>query len=236
LSVSNAEKGRLIKIVGFICPLYEIDESKLDQGFGSAIVSIGSGELREFPRYERKFNRFISLVSSLQEFLKGRFDVELDIIMGDKGVVNADNLREGLGRISGGNMDSYERYLRTHYPEVYGVSCLRLISDLVTHFPEIGGQFSELAEDGRNMSEGKYGFDINGNVAIKIQNELVEARKKGLSEYEVLGFVLNYGLAGMVCRSNGVDVLVGVDQPGSYMNYLYHTFINPKDLFVLVPK
>ena len=52
--------------------------------------------------------------------------------------------------------------------------------------------------------------------------------------YETYGFAYNYGLAGLVLRQKNIDLLIGTDKPGSYMNHLYHTFIQPDQLFVEV--
>lgn len=230
--------GADLKIAGFVCPFYEIDETKLEQGFGTAISGVGDGCLENFPRYKKKFDKFLKFVLTLDSLFKGRMGLSLNILMGDTGVINARTLvTSNTNEIINRNVHAYREYMENNYLDLRGLEInLSRFSDMTGGYLSLGEPLSDLDEDGRKLHQVLVSFATNDDILQKVRNEQLESRRKGISIYEPSGFMLNYGLAGMVLRSLDTDILLGTDAPGSYMNYLYHAFIKPEDLFVIVPK
>lgn len=227
-----------LEIAGFICPFYEIDETKLEYGFGTAISGIGIGGLEDFPRYQRKFDKFLKLVAIINQVFDGRMNLSLKVLMGDTGVINAQTLKvTDAKRSINENIKAYKAYMGSNYPSFKNLNInFSRFSDMAGSYLGLGEPLSDLYEDGRKLYQKLVSFATNKNVMQKVKNEQLEITRKGISIHEPLGFMLNYGLAGMILRNMNTDILIGTDAPGSYMNYLYHAFIKPEDLFVIVPK
>lgn len=230
--------GSDFKLAGFVCPFYEIDETKLEQGFGAAISGIGNGCLENFPRYQKKFDKFLKFVLTLDNLFKGRMGLSLNILMGDTGVINARTLKTtDAGRSINENIKAYEVYMSGNYPSLKNLNVnFSCFSDMTGNYSGLGEQMSDLNEDGRKLDQKLVSFATNENVLQKVKSEQLESMRKRISKYESLGFMLNYGLAGMILRNLDTDILIGTDASGSYMNYLYHSFIKPEELLVIVPK
>lgn len=231
-SLQSLRQDRKLRISGFACPLYSIDESKLGMGFSQAVTGIKKGNIEEFPRYKRKFDRLIGLANKMAEVFGGRAQIYLDVIMGDKGVINADELGKkcDLSALIQDNIAAYQNYLcLLKVEQTVNIQFLR-VTEIV------GGEITDLCEDGKKLEEKSQGLFRNEKVFAKVDNERLNNLKNGKSGNEPLGFALNYGLAGFALVSMGVDALIGTDMPGSYLNYLYHAFIKPEDLLVMVPK
>lgn len=235
---SKLSAGLDFKLAGFVCPFYEIDETKLKEGFGAAISGIGNGCLEDFPRYQKKFDKFLKLILNLDEFFRGRMNLNLNILMGDTGVINARTLKTtDAGRSINENIKAYEIYMSSNYPSLKNLNVnFFCFSDMTGNYSGLGEQMSDLNEDGRKLDQKLVSFATNENVLQKVKNEQLESMRMRISKYESLGFMLNYGLAGMILRNLDTDILIGTDASGSYMNYLYHSFIKPEELLVIVPK
>lgn len=227
-----------LEIAGFICPFYEIDETKLEYGFGTAISGIGIGGLEDFPRYQKKFDKFLKLVAIINQVFDRRMNLSLKVLMGDTGVINARTLKvSDAEQTIDENIKVYETYMHNNYSNLrnLNVSFIRF-SDITGNYSGLGESLSDLNEDGQKLHKEQVTLATNRNVLRKIKNEQLESMRKGISVYEPFGFMLNYGLAGMILRNMNTDILIGTDAPGSYMNYLYHAFITPEELLVIVPK
>lgn len=227
-----------MKIAGFVCPFYMLDETKLNQGFGVAVSGIGTGQLEKFPRYQNKFDKLLKIAVLLNNLFGTRIHLELEILMGDTGVINANKfIDKDSDKYIERNIDSYKKYMSNNYSKLSAIKInFSRISDKTGSFYGLSRPFSDLVEDGKKIKEGTVSFYTNGDVMKKVENDQMAVIGKGGSVYESLGFMLNYGIAGMILRNNGTDILIGTDSAGSYMNYLYHSFIKYQELFVVVPK
>lgn len=230
--------GTDLKLAGFVCPFYEIDETKLGKGFGAAISGIGVGSLENFPRYRKKFDKLLRLVSVLNELFEKRMGLSLTVLIGDTGVIQPQPINISRARsVIGKNIDAYKKYMINNCLGIKGtkVNFCRF-SDLTGSYLSLGEPLSDLYEDGERLHNQFVSFPVNENILQKVKNEQLESSRKGISIYEPAGFMLNYGLAGMALKNSGTDILIGTDTSGSYMNYLYHSFIGSEELLVVVPK
>lgn len=229
---------RPFHIAGFVCPLYEMDENLLDKGFGEAIIGIGEGSIDEYSRYKEKIDRLLRTLESIHQTISPYIPVEIDFLMGDKGIINVNQIaqHQDIAQSISCNIESYRSYIESQGVQIgkYQLGC---ISDYTSHLPEIGKPSSDLHADGSLYFANKDSFPLNERVDRIITHELLH-RRGGRGEqkqfYEPLGFALNYGVAGVALRQHDVDMIIGIDKPGSYLNHLYHTFLNPEDLYMEV--
>ncbi len=158
--------------------------------------------------------------------------------MGDTGVINARTLvNKDTDNLINNNISAYKNYLMERDPTLEGLQInISRFSDLTGGYFGLAGPLSDLVEDGKKLHNKSISLEVNQEVLRKVTDEQLESTKKGVSIYESSGFMLNYGVAGMILRNLGTDILIGTDASGSYMNYLYHSFIKPEELFVVVPK
>jgi hypothetical protein len=227
LSRMILKSDRRFRIAGFVCPFYKMDEQKLDEGFGEAVKGIGLGCLEEHPRYQSKMDRLLKITDKVAMIFRGEAEVELTILLGDKGIINANKMDDKgrLMEIINQNLDAYRKYHASHSNKLVRVN-IDLFSAYTGCYYEVGQPLSDLTEDGEKLMNGSVSFFMNERVKRGLVSSL---RIK-----ERYGFALNYGLAGMILRDR--EMVIGTDKPGSQLNYMYHTFIRNEDLFVVVPK
>lgn len=223
--------GESFKIAGFVCPFYEYDEQ-------DNVIGIGIGDLERFPFFRQKFDRFVGLANNLSELLREKLNLNLQVIMGDVGIVEGkklDTLLDVEERIIS-NIGSYQSYLHSKFQRLVGLSIsFERVSHLLGVYM-VAHPFSDIDTDGQFYRNGEIQIKENLIVFRKVADESKEIRKKGGNPNRAYGFALDYGLAGLALRNNGTDVLIGTDVAGNYRNYLYHAFMDPEDLLVLVPK
>ncbi|MBP9702558.1 hypothetical protein KBD69_02625 [Candidatus Woesebacteria bacterium] len=229
------------KVAVFVCPLFLIDEKKLAAGFSSAITDVAVGTIDAFPRYKHKFDKAIALIREIKSVLMGALPVHIELILGDTGLPNGELLgrKHNLNIMLSDNLLEYGQYLLRKDRSIFNASDHYMISELTAQYRvgDFAQKGSDLVEDGKIMRSGDIQFGhLNKDVARKTYDEARHKRGRGESEYESYGFHLNYGLAGLALRSRGVDLIIGTDPETSYMNYLYHAFMDPKDLMIVVPR
>ena len=247
--------GRKLHLAGFICPLYVSGDTDT-LSFTEDSKLIGNGRLKEYPFFERKFIRLLNLVTQIEIVFGDKVGIEFDVVMGDRGVIGANKLKTEGVSLSGvveENLIAYQEYLSQanfdlNRTEIRFLYASELFASVL---PEASEPFSDVVEDGKKLfvpsrvmstsvsrsGREKIEFEYyNPKVFNQVGNQAVRLIGEGQAMYEPFGFALNYGLAGLAMLQRNVDILIGTDPPGVYLNYMYHAFMPPKDLIVMVPK
>lgn len=242
-------EGATFSVAGLVCPLYLTDPARIEDGFMYAIQGVGTGDLEAYPRYRSKFDRLLGFYRRLGELLPDSFPIKLTVLMGDVGVIGATAHQDkaDLERRVSDNMKSYQQYLSTKAPDAKGRVQFTRLSEFTSEYagfaPALGdlyemGQWFTQANSSLPGDESAISFPhLNTGVVDQIRYQEVGLASKGYPEAlsEPAGFGLAYGIAGLALHHAGTDLLVGTDPPESYLNHLYHLFMEPTDLFVLVP-
>lgn len=230
-----------MRLAIFTCPLYLIDEGRTDGGgYGESVKGVVSGSLKKHKRYKMKVDRSLRLTGKLYDLFESDFGLETELIFGDKGVINANRQSPShLRDVFYKNKIEYLKYISKNGSgmnvDVFrSIDVSGLLAQSGIGFGDLGKSGSDLVEDGVMFANGSVTFNVNSKVMSQIYDE--SSHNEGDARFEPYGFGLNYGMAGLALRSRGVDIVIGSDKPGSYLNYLYHTFMDPNDLMVLVPK
>ena len=150
--------------------------------------------------------------------------------------------------LMGRGIDAYREYFEQRAPpELIGRVRFMRLSEVVGQLLNPAIPYEDLHLAGAVFSQGQGRLGEQGYVdfgcvnervlkAVRDQQLMLLGKGYGEALTEPAGFALAYGVAGLGFRQQDVDVLMGTDGPGSYLNYLYHAFMDPRDLLVMVPK
>ncbi len=252
-----------------VCPLYDLDSNREGSEF-AGIVGIKSdiNKLDQVERYKNKFIRYLKTLQVVNEYLSTRGIVTKGrIYFGDAGVINAQMIKSQLNLSTDTQLRNYLRkqnnlyrtYFLDHKHE-FNLSNVKLEFSNITELNDkLSSTELDLYESAEKLNiVNNSGINLKNLSDLNINNDIIRlidhhanqiktkfrrgssAERK--SYLELIGFMLNYGLAGkgLANLSSKSDILISLDPSGTPENYrhgMYFSFLEGKgkNLAMFIP-